>query len=346
MFLVFLIYRLPTPWGRALDYMLMAASVVTIGYWMLNFEAINYRVGAETPLDQWVAMAGVLLGIELARRVVGPVFVLHRGLMLLYGVYGEYAPELILPCRRHLPGALHQHLLQERRRIRDHGQRAGHLYPAVRALRRIPGKERRAAFLHRLSPGGGGPSHRRAGEGSGARQRAVRFHFRQRHRQHGVHRRLHHPDDEARRFQTPYAGAIEPAASIGGMFMPPIMGAGGFIMAELTGVPYSQIMLVALFPALMYFFSVFVMVHYEAKRHHVVGRAVRVHRRCLIFKRGWYYMLPLVVITVLMLIGYSPSYAAVVGLLCCHRGQLGPARRPASARRISSRPPGPAPRTA
>ena len=52
-------------------------------------------------------------------------------------------------------------------------------------------------------------------------------------------------------FKPHIAGGIEPAASIGGMFMPPIMGAGGFIMAELTGMPYSQIMLVALFPALM-----------------------------------------------------------------------------------------------
>ena len=48
-------------------------------------------------------------------------------------------------------------------------------------------------------------------------------------------------------FKPHVAGAIEPAASIGGMFMPPIMGAGGFIMSELTGVPYSTIMLVAVF---------------------------------------------------------------------------------------------------
>ena len=53
--------------------------------------------------------------------------------------------------------------------------------------------------------------------------------------------------------------------------MPPIMGAGGFIMAELTGVPYSKIMLVTLFPALMYFFSVFMMVHYYAKKEKIVG---------------------------------------------------------------------------
>ena len=72
-------------------------------------------------------------------------------------------------------------------------------------------------------------------------------------------------------FKPHIARGIEPAASIGGMFMPPIMGAGGFIMAELTGMPYSQIMLVALFPALMYFFSVFMMVHYYAKKEKIVG---------------------------------------------------------------------------
>ena len=49
------------------------------------------------------------------------------------------------------------------------------------------------------------------------------------------------------------------------------MGAGGFIMAELTGVPYSKIMLVAIFPAVMYVFSVFIMVHYEAKKHNIKG---------------------------------------------------------------------------
>ena len=80
--LVFLLYRSRSRLGRICDYLLIAASIACIGYWMWNFEAINYRVGAETELDQWIAMAGVLLGIELARRVVGNVF-------------GEYAPELI-----------------------------------------------------------------------------------------------------------------------------------------------------------------------------------------------------------------------------------------------------------
>jgi TRAP transporter 4TM/12TM fusion protein len=98
--------------------------------------------------------------------------------------------------------------------------------------------------------------------------------------------------------------------------MPPIMGAGGFIMAELTGVPYSQIMLVAVFPALMYFFSVFMMVHYEAKRYNIVGERSE-HSAMDILRREWIYILPLVAITILMLLGYSPGYSAIIGIVTC-----------------------------
>ena len=87
-------------------------------------------------------------------------------------------------------------------------------------------------------------------------------------------------------------------------------------MAELTGVPYSTIMLVAVFPALMYFFSVFVMVHYEAKRYGIRGEKASTGAGH-IFKQGWFYSLPLVVITVLMLMGYSPGYSAIFGLITC-----------------------------
>jgi len=98
--------------------------------------------------------------------------------------------------------------------------------------------------------------------------------------------------------------------------MPPIMGAGGFIMAEMTGVPYSHIMLVALFPAIMYFFSVFVMVHYEAKKYNIVGERSP-HSAWEILKQEWYYILPLVVITVFMLAGFSPGFSAILGIGCC-----------------------------
>jgi TRAP transporter 4TM/12TM fusion protein len=94
------------------------------------------------------------------------------------------------------------------------------------------------------------------------------------------------------------------------------MGAGGFIMAELTGLPYSQIMLVAVFPAIMYFFSVYMMVHFYAKKENIVGEKSE-HSAMEILKKEWFYITPLVVITVFMLTGYSPAYSAILGIVSC-----------------------------
>ncbi|HQV34490.1 MAG TPA: TRAP transporter permease, partial [Calditrichia bacterium] len=93
--LVFLLYRSSNKYMRILDYVLIALSAGTVGYWILNFEALNYRAGAETPVDQWVAVVGVLLGVEIARRAVGTVFVVIGGFMLIYGVYGQHFPDMI-----------------------------------------------------------------------------------------------------------------------------------------------------------------------------------------------------------------------------------------------------------
>lgn len=75
-------------------------------------------------------------------------------------------------------------------------------------------------------------------------------------------------------------------------------------------------MLVAIFPALMYFFSVFVMVHYEAKRHDIRGERSEASAIELL-KREWFYILPLVVITFFLLMGYSPGYSAILGIVAC-----------------------------
>ncbi len=81
--LVFLLYKSKNLIMRVIDYILIALSIVTIGYWIINFEAINYRTGAETDLDMAIAVVGVLIGVELARRVVGTVFVILGGVLLL-----------------------------------------------------------------------------------------------------------------------------------------------------------------------------------------------------------------------------------------------------------------------
>jgi TRAP-type uncharacterized transport system fused permease subunit len=67
-------------------------------------------------------------------------------------------------------------------------------------------------------------------------------------------------------YQKKTAGAVEAAASTGGQIMPPIMGAGAFIMAEITGIPYQEIAIAAIIPAILYFVSIYFMVDFEAAK--------------------------------------------------------------------------------
>jgi TRAP transporter 4TM/12TM fusion protein len=314
--LVFLLYPTPTVWGRILDYILIVLSVVTIGYWILNFEAINYRAGAETDTDKIIAMIGVLLGVELARRVVGVIFVIVGAVMLLYGMYGNLAPELISHAGDTFPN-LATTIYYKSDGV--FGIMANVLatyiilFVIFGAFLEKSGAQRffidfpLAAVGHKIG-GPGKVSVVASGlfgsiSGSAIANTVSTGAFTI-------------PMMKKAGFRPHVAGGIEPAASIGGMFMPPIMGAGGFIMAELTGMPYSEIMLVAVFPALMYFFSVFMMVHYEAKRFNIVGERSETSAREIV-KREWFYVLPLVIITVFMLQGYSPGYSAILGIVTC-----------------------------
>jgi TRAP transporter 4TM/12TM fusion protein len=75
-------------------------------------------------------------------------------------------------------------------------------------------------------------------------------------------------------------------------------------------------MLVAIFPAIMYVFSVYMMVHFEAKIHNIKGEKSE-HGAMEILKKEWYFILPLVIITIFMLIGYSAGFAAISGIVSC-----------------------------
>ncbi len=314
--LVFLLYQSKSRLMRVVDYLLILLSITSVGYWMINFEAINYRTGAETPFDMAMAIIGVLIGIELARRVVGNIFVIIGILMLLYGVYGEYAPELFSHAGDTFP-ALCTSIFYKSDGV--FGIMANVLATYVLlfvlfgAFLEKSGAQKffidfpLAAVGHKVG-GPGKVSVIASGlfgsiSGSAIANTVSTGAFTI-------------PMMKKAGFRPHIAGGIEPAASIGGMFMPPIMGAGGFIMAELTGVPYSRIMLIAIFPAIMYFFSVFVMIHYEAKMHNVVGEKYE-HSAMDILKKEWFYILPLIVITIFMLTGYSPGYSAILGIVTC-----------------------------
>jgi len=318
-------------WGRkgsaqtivGMDLALALVAAFVVGYFILESEAINYRMGSESTLDTAVSVLGILISLEVARRVLGWSMTIVGLAFLAYAFWGDilhYIP--LIKAFAHegfkVDRALN-HIYYKQEGVfgimatvlvtyvilfiffgaflKSSG--AGRFFldlPMALAGRTVGGPAKVAviasgffgsvsgsAIANTVSTGAFTiPLMKRAG------------------------------------FKPHVAGAIEPSASIGGMFMPPIMGAGGFIMAEMTEIPYVKIMLMAIFPALIYFLSVFVMIHFEAKRYGLVGiDDPDAPSAKQILKGQWFMSLPLVIIVVMMLLGFSPGMAAYWAIISC-----------------------------
>ncbi|MBY4677309.1 TRAP transporter permease [Marinobacterium arenosum] len=116
-------------------------------------------------------------------------------------------------------------------------------------------------------------------------------------------------------FRADFAAGIEAASSTGGQLMPPVMGAGAFVMASYTQVPYAEIIAVALLPALLYFLSVAAFVRIEAKRHGLGSVDQQVPRFTTLLREGWHSLLPIAVLVALLIYGFTPTYAAGLSIL-------------------------------
>jgi TRAP transporter 4TM/12TM fusion protein len=310
-----------TPTGADIALTLVATFVV--GYYIVEYEDINYRMGSETYLDTAVSTVGILVSLEVARRVLGWSMTIVGIVFLLYAVGGDLLHHIpVLNSFAHTGFAMdralnHIYMKQEGvfgimatvlvtyvilfiffgSFLKASGASRFFLdLPMAVAGKRIGGPAKVAvmasgffgsvsgsAIANTVSTGAFTiPLMKRAG------------------------------------FRPHVAGAIEPSASIGGMFMPPIMGAGGFIMAEMTEIPYVDIMLMAIFPAVIYFLSVFVMIHFEAKRYGLVGlQDDDAPSAMQILKKQWFMSVPLLIIVVMMIMGYSPGYAAFWSVISC-----------------------------
>ena len=298
---------------------LMALTAATIVlYWILEFENLNYRAGAETATDALVSVIGILLSLEICRRVLGWSMTLIGVTLLGYAYFGPYLPDVIAH-RGFGIDRLATFLYLTTNGV--YGVMASVLATYVILFIFF------GAFLQKSGAGKffidlpmalagkttGGPAKVAvmasalfgSVSGSAIANTVSTGAFTI-------------PLMKRAGFKPHVAGAIEPAASIGGMFMPPIMGAGGFLMAELTETPYAYIMLIAIAPALLYFFSVFCMIHFEAKKHKIEGiHEENAPTAWAVFKKEWYFSLPLIIITVLMIVGYSPGFSAFWATISC-----------------------------
>ncbi|AYY13263.1 TRAP transporter permease [Actinobacteria bacterium YIM 96077] len=298
------------------DVLLAAAALATNIYIVVNYERLTgaeVRILGYTDVDHIVAVAGILLVLEATRRCVGLPIVVIASIAILYGIFGPHMP--IFPHAGYTWDAFAVETFFTSRSVFGTPIQVSSTFIflfllfgvllvktniggffndlAYRATGRYSGGPAKAAIVASGAQG--------MVSGSSVANTVASGSFTI-------------PMMKRAGFRPSFAAATEASASTGGQLMPPVMGAAAFIMAEYTGVAYSEIIVLALLPALLYFSGLFMGIHFEAKRRGIVG----VDASELPAWRGLLLrldlLLPLVVIVTMLLSGRTPANAALWGI--------------------------------
>jgi len=317
--LVFLLYpaRKGSPDHRPslFDLVFIALSVVSIGYWIDQYVSYAmFRVSSPNQTDLIMGAVAIGLMLETSRRALGPVISIIAVIFLLQLYFGSY-----LPGRLSHPGMSVERILEFTFSTQEAlfgvvcATFATFVFPFM-----IFG-----AFLERSGAGAffmdlgtavagrwrGGPAKIAVmtsalfGSISGSSVANV-----------VTTGSFTIPLMKRTGFRPHDAGAIEAIASTGGQFMPPVMGAGVFILATLTETSYLTIALMNVIPACVFFLFLLSMVDLEAVRLGLKGLpAEDTPSVRKVLAEGWHFFLPLVVVLGLLFSGYSPEFCAFWG---------------------------------
>ena len=299
-----------------LDWGLVLLTVITIGYWLFEYPSYAYRIGNPEPTDIAMGAVVILLSLEAARRVVGWVLPVLAVIALLYAYLGPY-----------VPGILGHFGFGVQRIVEYTAVGMGGIYGIVTntyATFILPF----IIFASFLQAAGGGLaieeiSRALAGStrGGPAKVAVVSSGFigsvtGSSAANAVVTGSYTIPLMIRTGYKPQTAAAIEAAASTGGQFMPPIMGAAAFLIASFTETPYLEIIKISTFPAILYFLGVGMMVHFLAARYGVKGlpreQLPKIGRTLV--RRG-YMLLPIIMILVVLIAGYSAQLSAVVAII-------------------------------
>jgi len=268
------------PWARAIDVALALATVAVYGYvvvqtdeffrrWWIDGVDLGNRAGLETALDTAVGVAGLVLVLEAARRTLGWALPVLSGVFLLYAAYGPAMPSWAFPHRGYgLERIVAQTFL--------HSQGVFgtalyvmftyvFLFVAFGAVLQATGATRWVLDIARRAFGDsvGGPAKMAVlasgmmGSLSGSAVANV-----------ATTGTFTIPLMKDAGFEPEVAGGVEAAASSGGALMPPVMGAGAYMMLEIIDPPvtYLDILRAAIVPGILYYLSLFLIVHFRSKR--------------------------------------------------------------------------------
>ncbi|MDX1492878.1 MAG: TRAP transporter permease [Longimicrobiales bacterium] len=310
----------------ALGWTLAGLSVVVCAYLAMENQELVARSGSPTTMDLVMGAIAVLLVIELARRATGYGLIAVCILALAYAFAGPY-----------LPGILAHRGYGATRLIE-------HLYLSTEGIWGIPlGVSADFVYLFVLfgavlEVAGGGAlliamANRIAGNtrGGPAKTAAVASAFMGSLSGSAVANVVTTgtftiPLMRRAGFKPFFAGAIEAAASTGGQLMPPVMGAGAFILATWTNIPYLDVAVAAIIPAVLYYAALLAAIHFRAARMGIEPEGI--DQKEPIVER-LHLLLPLAIIVVLLGMGRSPMRAAFWGVATAFiMALLRPATRP------------------
>ena len=299
-----------------LDWGLALAAIACTGYICINLTAIFERQGDWLPADLVVSVVGTLLVLEACRRVIGTFMSVICILGILYAMFGPYMPDLIIHKGYSIERiATTLWLTTEGIFGLPLGVAATFVYVFVLF----------GAFLE--TTGGGNffidLAYALTGQFSGgpAKTSVVASGFLGSISGSAVGNvaatgSFTIPMMKKVGYRPHVAGAIEAAASTGGQLMPPIMGAGAFLMAEFTNTSYLTIIKVALVPAVMYYITVLIFVHIEAQKYGLLGQPREELPRALaVIRKGLHFLVPVAILIYVLFENYSPMMAGFVAVI-------------------------------
>lgn len=321
--LVFLLYPISSksakdkiPWY---DVLLALGAAYGSLYLVINFDALSARSGLPTTMDLAMGFMTMALLMEATRRISNPVLPILALLSLIYCYFGRSMPSILAHRGFSIPRIVnHMYLGTEGIFGVPLGVSSTFVFMFI-LFGAVLEKTGMGRFIIDLSLAlagwsTGGPakvavlSSGLMGTISGSSVANV-----------CTTGMFTIPLMKSVGYKPHFAGAVEAVASTGGQIMPPVMGAGAFILAQILGVPYIEVAIAAIVPALLYYGGVLVQVHLEATRLGLKG----IPRDQLppllpLLKSQGFLLIPLVVIVYFLLAGYTPLKAAFNGIIASY----------------------------
>lgn len=320
--LIFLSYPLTKP-EKSKTYVFFASRLIDILLIFLtcwcairvtsfDYDDISFLLDGLSEKDQLAGILLLLLLLEATRRAVGMIMVLVAALFLIYGLYGNLLPDSIASKGFSLEEIVRFHIFSTNGVFgAPLAIAAGVVFIFVLfgAFLQISGAGKffidSAFAIAGKSRGGPAKASVLASAALGSISGSAIANT-------VTTGSLTIPMMKKLGYKAEQAAGIEAAASTGGQIMPPVMGAGAFVMAQFTGIAYSDIILVSIAPAILYFACTLLYVHLMACKLNLQGLK-ETDKIGGILKEGWHFLLPLVFITALLIMSYSPILVGIAG---------------------------------